>query len=122
MKDIKTLIDELQSIQIDIKELKEIEKSIRSGIVSHYTKVGLPITGTFRRKENGFEVIITTPKKVEWDQDGLKGLLAEGAPVKVKYGVNEVLYKELDDVGKAAFMPFRTVKPGTTAIKVKFDD
>ncbi|MCK5603806.1 hypothetical protein KAR91_18100 [Candidatus Pacearchaeota archaeon] len=121
MKDIETLVDELQSIQADIKELKKTEKSIRSGIVSHYGEL-VPQFGTFSEKEGGIKVTITIPKKIEWDQAGLKGLLAEGAPVKTKYDVSEIVFKELDDAGKAAFMPFRTVKPGPPAIKVKFEN
>lgn len=74
------------------------------------------------------KVTFTTPKKVEWDQDGLAQLYAQIAAdpeenvaeyISVEYKVKEDAYKNWPSNLKEAFQPHRTVKPGTVAIKIE---
>jgi hypothetical protein len=67
---------------------------------------------------NGNNICFNTPKKVFWNQDGLKELLSEGAPVDVEYSVKESIFRDLEYSGKQAFSPYRVVKQGTTTLKL----
>lgn len=123
---IVSLSDELSKIQSEIKKLKIQEELVKEGIYALYAeniavayKEKSEPFGTVSFTHNDLKITFDTPKKVSWDQEGLAELYKEGAPVKVEYGVSETLYKELNDAGKAAFMPYRTVKPGTTSVKIE---
>ena len=128
MKNIKILVIELQHIKSSIDALVEQEKLIKKDIVevcndtlqSEYKSKTEPF-GVVNYAGDGFKIKFDTPKKVKWDQKGLKGLLDLGAPVKAEYSVSETVFKALDDDGKEAFMPFRTVEPGLVSVRVEFD-
>lgn len=72
------------------------------------------------------KVTFTTPKKVEWSQDGLKALwnqmIADGADpseyIVVDYTVKEDAYKNWPTNLKEYFEPHRTVTPGNIAVKI----
>lgn len=126
---IEGQVNELESIRTRIKNLKEQEDRYKELIYEYYkTKMEESYKakdepfGVVNFQEEGFKISLTTPKKVEWDQIGLKNLLEKGAPVEIEYSVEEKVFKAQDDAGKAAFIPFRTVKPGTVAIKVEYKD
>lgn len=124
--DVNTLVTRLEAIQSSLYELKQKEAVIKAALAYLYKakiedayRVKNEPFGTVTIKDSGLKIKFDIPKKVEWDQEGLAKLHAEGAPVKVEYGVSETLFKSLNDAGKGAFMPYRTVKPGTTAITVE---
>lgn len=74
------------------------------------------------------KVTFTTPKKVDWDQDGLAEMHKQIAAdpeenvddyIAVEYKVKEDAYKNWPSNLKEAFQPYRTVKPGNVAIKIE---
>lgn len=73
------------------------------------------------------KVTFTTPKKVEWDQEGLGGayrqMIADGAKpeeyVQAEFKIKEDAYKNWPSDIKEYFEPFRTVKSGPVAIKIE---
>lgn len=73
------------------------------------------------------KVTFTTPKKVEWDQEGLKQLqdqmIKDGADpaeyITVELKVKEDAYKNWPSNLKEYFEPHRTVTPGNVAVKVE---
>lgn len=128
LNSVEAQITELESVRSRIKNLKEQEDRIKDMIYENFKD---EIAAAYKQKEDPFGVVnfpmdgyklsFTTPKKVEWNQDGLKKLYEAGAPVDVEYSVKEVIFKAQDADGKDAFMPFRTVKPGAVSIKVEYD-
>lgn len=120
----EALMDAIQATQQQLLKLKAHEKYLLDNLTAHFQE---QLTVKYKQKAEPFGVVnfqegnhkvkFTTPKNVSWDQEGLAKLMKEGAPVKIKYEVSETVYKELNDAGKKAFMPYRTVKPGKIAIK-----
>jgi hypothetical protein len=126
---IESQVTELESLRTRIKNLKEQEEQLKELIYENYRqKLELSYKekdepfGVVNFQEEGFKISFTTLKKVEWNQDGLKKLYNEGAPVEVEYNVKESVFKAQDAEGKDAFMAYRTVKPGTVTIKVEYDN
>lgn len=121
-----SVLSELNKIQLDIKELKAQETMLKLALISEYKS---EYTAKLKAKSEPFgqssfetaeyKVTFNTPKKVTWDQNGLAELHKEGAPVDVEYSVGEKTYKELNDAGKEAFMPYRTVTPGNVSVEIE---
>lgn len=74
------------------------------------------------------KVTITTPKKVEWNQEGLATLYAQIAAdpdedvreyIGVEYKVKEDAYKNWPSNLKETFEPHRTLKSGTVSLKIE---
>lgn len=123
---VQDIYNELERINHEINRYKEYkaeaEKSLYSmfqkEIEAAYKQKSEPF-GAVSFKDSGLDITFTTPKNVTWDQKGLEHLYYEGAPVDVDYSMKETTFKELNDAGRAALMPFRTVKPGSISIKIK---
>lgn len=125
---IEGQVDQLELIRSQIKDLKAEEDLLKELIYENFKekinsayKQKDEAFGVVNFKEDKFKISFTTPKKVEWNQDGLKKLYEAGAPIDVEYSVKEVIFKAQDTDGKDAFMPYRTVKPGAISIKVEYD-
>lgn len=126
---IEGQVNELESIRTRIKNLKEQEERIKDSIYEKYkTKLEEKYKekeepfGVVNLQEESFKVIFTTPKKVEWNQDGLAKLMTQGAPIDIEYSMKETVYKDLDDESKKALLPYRTVKPGTVSVKIEYKE
>lgn len=74
------------------------------------------------------KITFTTPKKVEWDQEGLAELYVQIAAdpdedvreyIGVEYKVKEEAYKNWPSNLKGSFEPLRTLKSGTVSIKIE---
>lgn len=82
--------------------------------------------GTVRIPEGGYEVVVDTPKKVEWDgervaQIGDAMLAAGDNPseyIKVSYTVDERKFTAWPAHIREVFAPARTVKPGPRSVKL----
>lgn len=120
----EAVIVELERVRDEIASLKKSEENLKERLTAQfdlsaaYKEKGEPF-GVVNFINGEYKVSFTTPKKVEWDQVGLKELAQLGAPVSVEYGLSETLFKALDKDGQDAFMPYRTVKPGSISIKVE---
>lgn len=102
------------------------EVAILHGVLSRRYADGLNDTGTFHRTEGGFDIKITVPKSVSWEQDALAKACDvlrqkwEEDPseyVDTKLSVPESKYKAWPSAIRDVFEPARTVKPG----KPKFE-
>ena len=77
-------------------------------------------SGTAHVIEDGIDVVVTIPKKVDWDQDELtKSVEAvqswgedPGEYVTTKLSVSETAYKAWPNAIKKIFQPARTMAPG----------
>lgn len=125
-EELSYIYNELFRVESQISELKEYEGKLKAKLTfmfsdrikEEYAQKPEPF-GTVKFEDQDREIVFTTPKRVSYDQDGLKSLYEQGAPVTVEYSLNENVFKALDDAGKAAFMPYRTVEPGNMSVKVK---
>ncbi len=124
--EVSFLFEQLEEVDQYLSEFDKKKKSIQEQIKSLYEariaeayKEKGEIFGAVSFKQDGLKLTFTTPKKVEYDQEGLAALLAEGAPVDVDYSIKEVVFKDLDAAGKAAIVPYRTVTPGKMSIKIE---
>lgn len=124
---LSNTIATLEGIRAEISNLKKMEEELKDALVSIYKD---QIDTQYKEKPEPFgivrlgvsddtDVVFDTPKKVKWDQKGLKELFLDGAPVKVEYSLSETLFKELNEAGKKAFMPYRTVEPGKITVKIE---
>jgi hypothetical protein len=121
-----TLFDRLDEVRDQILVLKQQEDALKDSIFEAYStqianaykEKGDPF-GSISFSVGGLKLVFTTPKKVAWDQAGLKKLYAEGAPVSVEYNVPEAVFKAQDQDGRDALMSYRTTTPGSTSIKIE---
>lgn len=121
-----TLFDRLDEVRDKISILKGQEETLKDSIFEAYS---VEIAAAYKEKGDplgaisfmvgGLKLVFTTPKKVTWDQEGLKKLYAEGAPISVEYSVPEAVFKAQDKNGRDALMPYRTTTPGSTSIKIE---
>ncbi len=123
---IEGLVNSLEETRNEIKKLKELEEGMKERVTEYFKN---EIAYAYKEKEEPFGIVniqegnmnisFTTPKKVKWDQEGLKKLYAEGAPVDVEFSVKEAVFKSQDNAGKNAFMQYRSVEPGSVSIKIE---
>lgn len=72
----------------------------------------------------GYELSVTTEKKVEWDQDGLTALEAQirkdgddpAEFIKVERKVEEKKFSAWPSMLQKTFLPHRTTKPGSVSV------
>lgn len=82
-------------------------------------------TGTAHVRGDGWDVTVTIPKKVEWDQGKLKAALDSLPPsmaqlyADVKVSVQERLFAAAPPDIQKVFEPARTVKPGKPSYTFK---
>lgn len=82
--------------------------------------------GTVRIDQGGYEIVVDTPKKVEWSQDELQAIgdkIAEagenpGEYVKITLAVDERAYTAWPENIRKVFEPARCVKPGSRTLKL----
>lgn len=99
--------------------------AILHGVFCRRYAAGLNTIGTHRRIDGGYEIKVTVPKSVAWNQEQLakavetiRGWGENPADyVETKLSVSETRYKAWPPAIRDLFTPARTVKPG----KPKFD-
>jgi hypothetical protein len=87
---------------------------------------GLNSTGTHHRTDNGFDITINVPKRVDWDAEEMakaietiKGWGENPADyVDTKISVSETKYKAWPPVIRDLFTPARTEKAGKPSFKI----
>lgn len=101
-------------------------QAILHGVLTRRYAAGLNTTGTTHRQDGDFDIKVTVPKTVAWDQDRLSDAIStireewEGDPaeyVETKLSVQERKYDAWPAAIRDLFTPARTVKPG----KPKFE-
>lgn len=118
-------------------EQGEIKKSIKIAENELVNRKQLEITQALQKKPEPFgavsevigndKVTFTTPKKVDWDQDGLSSayrqMIADGTEpseyIQAEFKIKEGAYKNWPSHIKEFFAPYRTVKSGPVSIKIE---
>lgn len=103
----------------------QVEKVHSLAISAAYQAQGKDF-GTVRVSDGGFEVVVDTPKRVEWSQDVLLDIRAKiaasgdnpGEYIKTTLSVDERAYAAWPEHIRKTFEPARTVKPGPRTIKI----
>ncbi len=122
----EAIVESLHHVRNEIAALKELEDNLKSSLTesfktqltSAYKAKDEPF-GVVNIKEGDFKIAFTTPKKVKYDQKGLAKLHEQGAPVDVEYSIKETVYKDMTDEEKNIIIPYRSVEPGSIAIKIE---
>ncbi len=122
----EAITESLHHVRNEIAALKELEDNLKSSLLeayktqlsSAYKQKDEPF-GVVNFKDGDFKISFTTPKKVKYEQRGLARLRDEGAPVDVEYSIKETVYKDMTDEEKAYIIPYRSVEPGSVAIKIE---
>ena len=99
--------------------------AVLHGVFARRYAAGLNDTGTFNRTDGQYEIKITVPKTVAWDDaklaDAIETIRSWGENpadyVEIKHSVAESKYKAWPPAIRDLFTPARTVKPG----KPRFD-
>lgn len=99
--------------------------AILHGVFTRRYAEGLNDAGTHRRIDRDYEIKITVPKNVAWDQDRLTGAIETIVGwgenprdyVDTKLSVSEAKMKAWPPAIRDLFAPARTIKPG----KPKFE-
>lgn len=99
--------------------------AVLHGVMTRRYAAGLNDTGTHHRHDGGYEIKVTVPKSVAWDQDELahavETIRSWGEDpadyVDTKLSVSEAKYKAWPPAIRDLFAPARTVKAG----KPKFE-
>jgi hypothetical protein len=95
-------------------------------VVQH--KYGLTVKGapgTHRIHDGEYDVVVTVPKRVEWDNDALAVIAADmahegvdpGEYIEVKRTVPERKFNAWPTAWQAAFVAARAVKVGSPTVK-----
>lgn len=101
--------------------------AILHGVFSRRYAEGLNNTGTSHREESGFDIKVTVPKRVEWDQAALASAVetikgwgedpAEYVDTQIK--VSERKFEAWPSAVRDLFAPARTVKAGKAKFEIK---
>lgn len=102
-----------------------IETSYAGDIAAAYADQGKDF-GTVRVTDAGYDIVVDTPKKTEWDQAKLADIRSKiqfsgenpNDYVKVSYAVDERAYAAWPTKIRQTFEPARTVKPGSRTVKL----
>lgn len=102
-----------------------LEATYAAAISGAYSAKGADF-GSVHVSDAGFDILIDTPKKVEWDQTKLRGIRAAIADsgdnpaeyLKETLAVDERAYSAWPAHIRATFEDARTVKPGTRTVKL----
>lgn len=100
--------------------------AILHGVLSRRYAAGLNDTGTHRRIDGDYEITVTVPKRVEWDQEEIAhavGVIRSWSEdpadyVEKKITVAESKYKAWPPAIRDLFTPARTVKAGKPSFKI----
>lgn len=125
--DLDELRIELNGAAIDKANAASYEKRIKDEVIRRYNE---RLANELRNKEEPFGTVhldavkFTVPKKVDWDQAALADLYKEIGDtaheyMDVSYKVREAAFKNWPSAIQDAFIPARTVKPGTIQIEFK---
>lgn len=125
--DIKAIEDGIKEQTSNLKIAKEALFNRKQAAIAEALAQKPEPFGAVSEQIGSDKVTFTTPKKVEWDQDGLKQLhdrmIADGADpleyMTVEYKVKEDAYKNWPSNLKEYFEPHRTVTPGNVSIKIE---
>lgn len=126
--DVKAIEEDIKSRTSDLKIAREalIERK-KSDIVSALAQKPEPF-GAVSQQIGEDKVTFTTPKKVDWDQEGLATLYNQISSdpeenvsdyITVEYKVKEDAYKNWPSNLRETFEPYRTVTPGNVAVKIE---
>ena len=137
MGDLKALLKVKAEIEDHINNLKEsladtmndIENMVHEELIKQRTIMGKE-TGTISLLMFGVTVKQDIPKKVEWDQDILKGIYAKikkadddpETYIGVKYNVAEKKFSTFPEQVKTMFNPARTIKTGKPSYKFEIKE
>lgn len=97
-----------------------------SGDIAHAYAVSDKDFGAVRFSDGGYEIVVETPKKVDWDEAKIAeigdAMVAAGDDpaeyIKVSYSVDERKYAAWPSHIRLVFEPARTVRPGTRTVKL----
>jgi hypothetical protein len=100
--------------------------AVLHGVFTRRYAAGLNDTGTHKRVDGGYEIKITVPKTVAWDQeqltkavDTIKGWGEDPAEyVETKLNVSETKFKAWPSAIRDLFAPARTTKAGKPKFEV----
>jgi hypothetical protein len=106
-------------------------QAILHGVLTRRYAAGLNDTGTHHRTDGDFDIKVTVPKTVSWDQPRLASAMAtirdewEGDPaeyVETKMSVMERKFDAWPAPIRDLFAPARTVKAGKPKIEITLRD
>lgn len=120
------LYEELLETQEMIKSLKKKETKIKAEIIDAHESV-LKQFGSVTVDEGDYKLVITTPKKVKWNQEYLAGIYKAietsgqdaSEYIKIAYDVAESKFKAWPEHIQNEFMPARTLSQGSTSLKLE---
>lgn len=100
--------------------------AIIHGVMTRRYAAGINSTGTHHVTDGGYDVTVTIPKRVEWDQariveavERLRGMGENPAEyVETKVSVKEASYNAWPAALRDLFEPARTVKTGKPTFKL----
>lgn len=103
----------------------QLEQSY-GGDITHAYAVLQKDFGTVRVSDGPYEIVVDTPKKVEWDGEKVAeigdAMLAAGDNpqeyIKVSYSVDERKFTAWPEHIRKVFEPARTLKPGSRTLKL----
>lgn len=115
VSDHARLANELAELEARTKRIKNV---FDTALEMAYGGQNAP--GTFHRKADGYDVKVTIPKNVKWDQDALEnapcGLIEH---IDYKMSISENTYKALPDDLKAYATDARTEGMGKAKFEIK---
>lgn len=130
-------IDALDALLSEADAENKIISAAKRAIVSHIEATyAAPIAGAYQAagkdfgsvhvSDGAYDIIVDTPKKVEWSQEGLAAIEAAirdsgDKPeeyIKVSRTVEERAYAAWPSHIRATFDDARTVRPGTRTVKL----
>jgi len=122
----QTLIAELEFSTAKKNEFAEAEKRAKDKLLAF---VNEELQAELAKKDEPFGVVtlgdvkFTVAKKVEWDQEQLANLYKEigetaNEYMDTVYKVREAAFKNWPSSIQNAFIPARTIQPGSVSIKV----
>jgi hypothetical protein len=102
-----------------------VEKTYEPHIAAAYAASDKDF-GTVRVSDGGYEIVVDTPKKVEWDQEKLADIRSRiqsagddpAEYLKATLAVDERAYTAWPAHIRSIFEPARTVKPGSRTVKL----
>lgn len=130
-------LDALDALLTEAEAENKIISAAKRAISAHIeTSYGAAIAAAYRAKDTdfgavrvtdaGYDVLIETPKKVEWDQTALRAIRAAIADsgddpseyLKETLTVDERAFSAWPSHIRATFEAARTVKPGSRTVKL----
>jgi hypothetical protein len=122
-------VDELAMLAEDIAALEEKAKAhkrhLNMAVRAKYAALAVHAIGTTRIEDGAFDVVVSIPKNVSWDNAALAKLDSEQMPdgryyhqvYDVKRTIPEAIYARLEPEVARALEAARTVKSGSQSVK-----